>query len=200
MSESEPRIALFGGTFDPIHKGHVAMATAAREALELDRVFLIPCAISPHKSDGPMPTNGESRMEMIRIACEGYPWMSVDACECERKGVSYSWQTAEVFRRRFPEARLFWILGEDQWLALPRWSHPERLASLVEFIVFGRDHCDAAPREGFQAWFLPAVHGASASEIRHALQSGAAPAGEHPWVDSSVLEYIRTCGLYQAGQ
>lgn len=200
MSNDQPRVALFGGTFDPIHDGHVQIALAAREALALDRVVLIPCSLSPHKLTGLLPAPGASRMEMIRLACGKYPWMDVDACELEREGASYSWQTAKYFRDGIPGARLFWILGEDQWQALPRWSHPEKIANLVEFIVFARNHRNPAPRAGFKTWFLPEIHGASASEIRDALPRAAAPDGGHPWIDPAVMEYIREHGLYGTGQ
>lgn len=200
MSDSQQRIALFGGTFDPIHYGHIRIARAAKESLELDRVFLIPCALSPHKLEGELPASGEFRMDMIRIACEDHPWMKVDACELKRDGASYSWQTAEHFRARFPDAKLFWILGDDQWQALPRWSHPERLASLVEFIVFARDRRNPAPREGIKAWFLPEVHEGSATEIRNVLRSGVASGGAHPWIDPKVMDYIREHRLYGLDQ
>jgi nicotinate-nucleotide adenylyltransferase len=200
MSEGPQRIALFGGTFDPIHQGHVVMARVARESLELDRVILIPCAISPHKGEGEMPAPGVCRMDMIRIACAEYPWMDADASELEREGVSYSWQTAEDFSDRFPDARLFWILGEDQWRALPRWSHPERLGSLVEFIVFGRNHSEPTLREGYKAWFLPEVHEASATQIRNVLETDVKAGEMHPWLVPGVFQYIRERGLYGVGQ
>lgn len=200
MNKDPLRIALFGGTFDPVHHGHVVMACAAREALALDRVVMIPCALSPHKSDGPPPTSGKCRMDMLRIASAGYPWMELDACELEREGVSFSWQTAEDFRERFPDARLFWILGQDQWQVLSKWDQPERLAGLVEFIVFGRSDGNPAMREGVAATFLPEVHGASATQIRNALREGVVPDDGHPWMDPGVLDYIRLRGLYGTGQ
>lgn len=192
------RIGLFGGTFDPVHLGHLRMAGAAKEALDLDRVILIPCALSPHKSDGPAPAPGECRMEMIRLCTVDHPWMEADSCELERSGVSYSYLTAEDFRSRYPEARLFWILGEDQWLALPRWSHPERLASLVEFVVFGRNGRTPVPREGYRAHFLPQAHDASATRIRCDIAAEAVTGRCHPWIAPPVMEYIREHRLYGA--
>ena len=196
MSETRQRIGLFGGTFDPIHMGHMAMAMAAKEALCLDRVIMIPCAISPHKSDA--PAAGECRLEMIRIASKRHPWLESDWIELERRGPSFSWETAEEFRRRYPEARMFWVLGEDQWEALPRWEKPERLAALVEFVVMGRDGRDGGEREGFRAWFLPGVHGASAMRIREVLRGGGDPGPD--LLDPRVMKYIRRRGLYEEGQ
>ena len=188
-----------GGTFDPVHLGHIRMAQAAHTALDLDRVVLIPCAVSPHKSDVPRPAPGECRKEMIRLAVRDYPWMEVDGCELERDGVSYSWQTAEVFRHRYPGACLFWILGEDQWQALPRWSRPEYLAEMVDFIVFGRNARNPEPRKGVRAHFLPWVHEASASEIRRELQSGRDLDAARQWLPPGVMDFIHKRGLYQNG-
>jgi len=198
MNDGSWRIGLFGGTFDPVHVGHVAMAAAAREALSLDQVVMIPCAISPHKSAGDAPTAGECRLEMLRIAGEGHPWLVCDGLELERSGPSFSWQTAEEFGRRFPEARIFWVMGEDQWEALPRWEKPERLAELVEFVVIGRNERDGVEREGFRAWFLPGVHAASATRIRRILREGGNPGPD--LLDPQVMDYIRRRGLYVEGQ
>jgi nicotinate-nucleotide adenylyltransferase len=200
MKDSRPRIALFGGTFDPIHKGHIAMASSAMEQLQLDRVIFIPCAMSPHKSETSHPAPGRMRMEMIRIACGAHPGMDADACELEREGLSYSWQTAEDFRCRYPDAELFWMMGDDQWHALPNWSRPEHLASLVEFLVFARIHSNPIPREGYKARFLPAIHVASATEIREAIRSGKTTDDAHPWITPQVMQYIREHKLYNGAQ
>ena len=122
------RIALFGGTFDPPHLGHVRLAEAAREAVGLDEVRLLPCRVSPHKT-GSEPTAAADRLAMLRLATAGLPWVVVDDCEVGREGPSYSYQTAEALAARFPEAKLFWLMGADQWDALPDWRHPERLAA-----------------------------------------------------------------------
>ena len=191
MSEAR-RIALFGGTFDPVHLGHLRIATAARDAMALDEVRFLPCRISPHKT-GSRPADGADRVEMLRRATRGLGWAVIDDFELKRDGVSYSWQTAEAMRERFPSARLFWILGTDQWSALPRWSHPERLAACVEFLVFGRGETPE-PRDGSVMHPLSAPHPASSTEIRSAFAAGAR---SHPWVDPLVAEWIVGKRLYQ---
>ena len=105
MPES-PRIALFGGTFDPVHCGHVFLADKARKAMELDEIRFIPCRISPHKS-GTQPTPAADRLEMLRLATKDLPWAVVDDCEILREGPSFSYQTAEAMAARFPGAKLF---------------------------------------------------------------------------------------------
>ena len=190
---SEPRrIGLFGGTFDPVHLGHLHLARAAREALALDEVRFIPCRISPHKL-GSEPTPAVERLAMLELATRNDPWAVVDDLETRRDGPSYSWQTAVETRDRFPKARLFWIMGTDQWEALPHWAHPERLAACVEFIVFSRG-APATPRDGYVLHAIHADHPASATRIREALANREA---HLPWLDPEVEAHIDRRGLYR---
>jgi len=191
MSDTR-RIGLFGGTFDPVHLGHLHLARVARESLGLDEVRFIPCRISPHKL-GSEPTPAAERLAMLRLATRNEPWAVVDDLETLRAGPSYSWQTARETRDRFPQARLFWIMGTDQWEALPHWAHPERLAECVEFIVFSRG-APAAPRNGYGLHAIHADHPASATRIREALANGE---NHLPWLDPEVESHIRRLGLYR---
>lgn len=185
------KIALFGGTFDPVHLGHIHLATLAKEALGLDEVRFLPCRISPHK-EGSQPASGEDRCEMLRLATEDLPWAVVDDFELRQPGPSYSFETAESMAQRFPEARLFWIMGGDQWDALPRWKNPERLAKTVEFAVLARGETPL-PREGYRLHVVQGEHPASATEIRASISND----GTHPWLDSKVAEWIEEKRLYQ---
>jgi nicotinate-nucleotide adenylyltransferase len=186
------KIALFGGTFDPVHLGHVHLADAARQVFALDEVRFLPCQISPHKTTA-APTSAAERLEMLRLATAGLPWAVVDDCELHREGPSFSYQTAEAFAARFPKARLFWIMGGDQWDALPRWRHPERLAALVEFIVLARGR-PPLPRAGYVLHVIEDEHPASATAIREAIAHGAT---DHPWLAPAVSEWIAAHGLYK---
>lgn len=189
---NEPgKCALFGGTFDPVHLGHLHLASLALQALGLDEVRFIPCRISPHKTSR-QPTPAGDRLRMLELATAGLPWAAVDDLELRREGPSYSWQTAEAMAARFPGRRLFWILGEDQWEALPRWAKPERLASLVEFIVFARDGRSPAPRDGYRAHFLHGEHPASATAIRESHATGPS----RDWLHPEVADWISQRGLY----
>lgn len=187
------QIALFGGTFDPVHLGHIAMAKEATEAFQLDQVRFIPCHLSPHKLDQP-PTAGDARLRMLELATANLPWAVIDDLEIQNPGPSFSWQTAETMRSRFPTARLYWIMGFDQWQALPGWAHPERLAACVEFIVFTRGQSPAA-RDGYRMHAMPASHPASATAIRKEIASGNA---KPPWLDPAVADWIAQHRLYRA--
>lgn len=191
MSEA-CNIALFGGTFDPVHLGHIHIAEAARNALSLDQVRFLPCRISPHKS-GTAPTAAADRLEMLGLATAGMPWAVVDDFETRREGPSFSWQTAEAMRARFPDSRLFWIMGTDQWDVLPTWAQPQRLAACVEFIVFARGN-PPKPRSGYAMHVVDGSHPASATAIRDAIAAGET---NHRWLDPTVARWIHARGLYR---
>jgi nicotinate-nucleotide adenylyltransferase len=187
------KIALFGGTFDPVHLGHIRIARQAKDALGLDEIRFLPCQISPHKTDT-QPASGDDRCEMLRRATAGLPWAVVDDFELHQDGPSFSYQTAEAMAGKFPDARLFWIMGGDQWDALPKWKHPERLARAVEFIVLARGEAPE-PREGYRVHLIPgAGHPASSTDIRKAVSRGET---HHPWLDAPVAGWIIQNGLYR---
>jgi nicotinate-nucleotide adenylyltransferase len=188
-------IALFGGTFDPVHLGHIHIARAAVENMNLDQVRFLPCRISPHKL-GSHPTPAADRLEMLRLATVGLPWAVVDDFETLLDGPSFSYRTAEEMAARFPDAKLFWIMGGEQWAALDKWAEPHRLAACVEFIVFTRGEAPAE-RAGFRLHPLHAGHPASATAIREAFARGAK---NHQWLDPQVSRWIDERHLYRSAQ
>ena len=190
MSEIR-KIGIFGGTFDPVHLGHLHLASLAKEALKLDEVRFLPCQISPHKTGTP-PASSTDRLEMLHLATAGIPWAVIDDSELQENGPSYSFQTAEAMAARFPGARLFWIMGGDQWDALPSWKNPERLASCVEFAVLSRG-APPKPRPGYRLHPIPGEHPASATKIREAISTGKLP----PWLHEDVARHIATHRLYR---
>lgn len=194
MSPTPPRrIALFGGTFDPIHLGHLEIATRARAEMALDEVRFLPCHTSPHKI-GVASAAPEDRLEMVRLATRGLAWATVDDFDLRTAPPSYSYLTAEEMARRFPGARLFWIMGADQWRALPAWKNPDRLAELVEFIVFSREGTPG-PRPGWRMHHVPGTHPASATAIRRLVATDGS--GED-WLAPQVMDFIRARNLYKA--
>lgn len=131
------RLGLFGGSFDPVHLGHLLVAQAALEELNLDRLAFIPAAQSPFKP-GTRSAPGGFRARMLRLALAGYPKYSVDEFEIQRGGISYSIETVREYRRRQPGAQLFWLIGADHVPSLPTWREAATLAELVEFVVIPR--------------------------------------------------------------
>lgn len=189
----QQRICLFGGTFDPVHLGHSYIARAAIRELHLDELIFLPCRQSPHKT-GKKHASGEHRLNMCRMAIEGVPSVSVDDHDLTATEPSYSWRTAEHMKKRFPDARLFWLMGTDQWQALPRWNRAEHLADLVEFIVFTRGD-EPEPRKGFRLHSIQGDHPASASAIRKAILQGE-ESHVKEWLNPAVLDYIHLHQLY----
>ena len=188
---AQRKIALFGGTFDPVHLGHIHLAELAKNALDLDEVRFLPCRISPHK-EGTRPTSGENRCEMLRLATTDLSWAVIDDYELQQSGPCYSYQTAEATAARFPDSRLYWIMGGDQWDALPSWKHPERLAKCVEFIVLARGEMPK-PREGYRLQIIQDQHPASATAIREAISK---QTDTHPWLIPTVAEWINKNNIY----
>ncbi|MCX8155429.1 MAG: nicotinate (nicotinamide) nucleotide adenylyltransferase [Verrucomicrobiae bacterium] len=131
------RIGLFGGSFNPVTYGHLGLARAAWETLALDRLYFIPAAQSPFKPHAP-PAPGPLRLRWLRLALAGWSGCVVDDTELRRGGISYTVDTVAEFRRRHPEAELFWILGADQAHTLPQWHAAMTLAQWVQFAVCPR--------------------------------------------------------------
>src|SRR6478609_5802033 len=114
------RFGLYGGSFDPVHLGHLLVAQAAREELELSRLFLIPVAQSPFKPDR-QPTSGAVRLRLLRLALAGKSWCEVDEQEVQRGGISYTVDTVREYAKRFPGAQIFYLIGADQVPKLCQW-------------------------------------------------------------------------------
>ncbi|CAB4244108.1 putative nicotinate-nucleotide adenylyltransferase [Methylacidimicrobium sp. AP8] len=175
MAKKHPpllRLGLFGGSFDPIHHGHLVSSWDALEQMRLDRIIFIPCALSPHKSEPPV-ASGEERLAMIRQAIRGWPSFSTSDCELARGGPSYSVDTAEEMRRRFPSAELFWIIGSDQAKSLPSWRDYPRLCKLLTFLVVPRPgNIEIALKNGMALLPSPHIVDISSTEIRERAQHG----------------------------
>jgi nicotinate-nucleotide adenylyltransferase len=188
------RIGLFGGSFDPIHTGHVLVGQAAIEELQLTRLFFIPTARSPFKPDL-QPAPCEQRLAMVRLALAGRTDCEVDDVEIQRGGTSFTVDTVRYFAQRFPDAKLFYLIGADHVASLPKWRSPEELADLAEFLVIPRPgQTPGAIPAPFQGQFLKGFpFGVSASQIRARVKAGQTV--EH-LVPSPVAEAIRNNRLY----
>ena len=131
------KIAIYGGTFDPVHHAHLILAREAIETLDLDKVILVPAAISPLKKAAPV-ASGELRLAMLRAAIKGDPKFEVDECELLRPSPSYTIDTVEEIRRRECDASIYCLIGEDNVEQLPRWHRFAELEKLVRFVVLDR--------------------------------------------------------------
>jgi nicotinate-nucleotide adenylyltransferase len=188
------RICLFGGSFDPIHLGHLLVAQAAREELGLERLFVVPAAQSPFKPER-HPTPAPERLRLLRLALAGWEWCEIDEQELKRGGMSYSIDTVRDYVARFPGAEIFYLVGADHASELHRWREADELARLVQFVVIPRPNQAGsplpAPFRGRQLAGFPAA--ISSSQIRARVK---ARLPLQPLVPAAVAEAIRNNGLY----
>jgi len=147
------RVGIFGGTFDPVHWGHLIHAEQCREQAQLDQLWFIPAARPPHKQDR-SPTPFHRRVEMLALAIAGNSAFHVEELEKDRPGPSYTVDTLEELHRRRPEVEWLLILGSDSLPDLPRWREPARIIALAGLLIVARPD-----------WVVP-----SAEQLRAALK------------------------------
>jgi nicotinate-nucleotide adenylyltransferase len=200
------RVGVFGGTFDPVHLGHLVSAEQCREQARLDQVLFIPAARPPHKLDRPT-TPWAQRVEMLRLALAGQPAFRVDELEKERPGPSYTVDTLEELRKRSPELSLHLILGADCLPDLAQWHEPVRLFELAKVLVVARPGWPVWPVEklreelklppqrslSFQVVGVPLIDIAS-RDLRERIRKGLSV---RYLVPRAVECYIETHELYK---
>jgi nicotinate-nucleotide adenylyltransferase len=188
------RIGLFGGSFDPVHLGHLLVAEAARQELGLTRLFFVPAAQSPFKPER-QPTPARERLRLLRLALAGWHWCEIDEQELKRGGVSYSIDTVRDYAARFRGAELFYLVGADHAAQLQKWRAADELAGLVQFVVIPRPgqaiSALPSPFRGQQLAGFPLA--VSSSQIRARVK---ARLPIEPLVPAAVAEAIRNNGLY----
>lgn len=131
------RIGILGGSFNPVHVGHLRLALEARELLRLDRVDLVPAALPPHKSVRNLLPFG-LRCRLLRLAVSGQPSLAINLMEGRRRGPSYTWDTLSVYARKWPGACLFFLMGVPDLQALPAWRNGLRLPQLADLVAVAR--------------------------------------------------------------
>jgi nicotinate-nucleotide adenylyltransferase len=188
------RIGIFGGSFDPVHNGHVMLANAALDELSLDVLYLIPTAQSPFKPDD-KPVGGGARVKLLLLAFAGRENCEVNEQELQRGGISYTIDTVRDYTVRHPDAELTCLIGADHVPLLPQWREADELADRAAFA--------AVPRPGgvtvdFPApfrgrWLRGVPVNVSASDIRARVRGGQ-PFGQ--LVPPTVAEAIRDLKLY----
>ena len=194
------KIAIFGGTFNPVHVEHVKTAIAAISLLKLDKIIIVPTFLPPHKNVS--PAKSADRINMLRIAFRDVEKAEISDYEIVNGGKSYSYITAEHFRSVYPDAEIFMLVGGDMLKDFKTWKNPERILSAVRLAVVSRSEYDCdirAEREYFVKTFnkdftvLDFVGKAvSSTEIRTYLAFGLKPQG----IDGEVFSYIKENSVY----
>lgn len=183
------RAGIFGGSFDPVHNGHLALARAARRELKLDRLYFIPVRKSPLKSGVPRASARE-RVAMLRLALRGEAAFRVDAWELGRPGPSYTYKTLRHLRRKHPRAEWFLLMGGDSWRGFRKWRRWREVRDGARPVVAGR-----AAKPGNGAVLLRArPPRVSSTEIRRRAARRASLRGLVP---AAVERYAARKGLYR---
>jgi len=196
------RIGVFGGTFDPVHNGHIQPVEAAAMKLQLRRVLFVPARVSPHKDA--RPTDARHRVAMLALALQGRSDWSIDLEELEREPPSYTVDTLRSIRRRHPSDELWLLMGTDVLAGFARWREPEEILRIATVAAFHREPFDG------ERVVMPDVPGIAdrsvvfdagsvritATEIRNDLALGRPVGGRVP---VPVAEYVTKQGLYRPG-
>ena len=199
---AKERIGIMGGSFDPIHQGHIRMAQCALESQRLDRVLMLPSGNPPHKPD---ITPAEHRWRMVCTACAGIPGLTPCREEIDRTGIIYTVDTLSRLQEKYPKAEFFYLIGTDTLMELHKWRQSERVMQLCTFLVFPRTSAHTPQQLSEERRRLTALGGrfimldmevldVSSTGIRLAIQNGE----NTPHLPIAVRQYASAAGLYGA--
>lgn len=192
------RIGILGGTFDPIHCGHLAIAKQAQKQCGLTKVIFVPAAQSPLKQAQMTFAPAESRLEMARLAVKEMPGCEVSDLEIKRGGISYTVETLKKFRENYPGAEFFLILGEDNLRDFHKWRDSDKITELAHILVAPREQDSLTEPDTIPVNFTKLeapLFPVSATAIREALRSSSNFV--HGKIPDEVLNYIQQHRLYQ---
>ena len=190
------KIGLFGGSFDPIHNAHLRLAIDAKKEFRLDKVILVPARVPPHKRSKKLAKAGD-RMKMIGAAIKPFSGLEISRFETQRKTTTYSYITAKHFRKKYPGAELFFLIGSDSLNELKTWRNIKALSKLCRFLVAKRKGYGLNRKNKFlgRALFIKKrFDNISASGIRALAKKGASL---KKLVPGPVEKYIRKKELYR---
>ena len=191
------RLAIFGGSFDPPHVGHLLAATDAFEQLTLDTMVFVPTASQPLKI-GRAAADARHRLEMVRLLVEGDTRFDVSTVEVDRAGLSYSVDTLTHFAEKYPAAERFFLVGADVLATFAQWREPKRILQLAKLVVLQRvgdaPVLPAGVEEGAMLRLATRRVDVSSTEIRERVRSGQSIRG---FVTDNVAAYIERGGLYR---
>lgn len=203
MTYQNKKIGILGGSFDPIHNGHLAIAESAYQDFNLDEIWLIPAGHSPNKDEDKM-TSAAVRAEMTALAAQDIPHFKLSTYEIDKEGISYTYLTLSDFKEQYPDTTFYFIMGADSLDYFDEWRHPEIICQKAIILVAVRDDMDlddiqkkiAHIKEQFHAEIYPLSckkNDISSSEIRANLQDGKEI---RDMVPQSVADYIAVHELY----
>ena len=189
------KLGILGGSFNPIHLGHLILAQEAKEQLGLEKVFFVPCSRPPHKSADGLPA-ASHRLEMVRLAVQGDPSFEASDVEVQRGGISYSVETLRAFRKQFPSVTFYFLIGSDALQGLYAWKEAEEVFRLCRFVIAERPRF---PVKDLPSQLLrlsmPQVD-ISSRDIRQRLREGKPV---RYLVPEAVRDYLEMHPLYRSG-
>ncbi len=197
------RLGLFGGSFDPVHYGHLILAEQCREQCQLDEVWFVPARQPPHKF-GLGLSSAADRMKMLQLATFDNPVFQVSDIELRRDGLSYTVETLQQVHEQWPDRELFFLLGADSLLDFPNWREPERIVQLAKLVAVNRGGTEIPDKEQLVVqlgrfifdrvvWVeMPEIK-ISATDIRQRVRAGRSI---RYLVPPAVEQYIKTHALY----
>ncbi|MEP3481915.1 MAG: nicotinate-nucleotide adenylyltransferase [Fuerstiella sp.] len=197
------KLGIFGGTFDPVHYGHLILVECCRQELGLDSVRLIPAGQPPHKTPDGM-TDGHTRADMLKLAVSGCPDLIVDRREIRRTGKSYTVETLREFKAEFPDDELFFLMGADSIRDLLTWKDPEKILDLATVVGVNRPGVAAPSIKQMSDWIgesmaskiqIVQIPGCdlSATDLRRRVSNGQ---GLRFMTPKAVEAFIAECRLY----
>lgn len=200
------KIGIMGGTFDPIHNGHLMLGHAAYEAFSLDQIWFMPNGNPPHKKSETIKSTAKDRMEMTSLAIEPFKEFVLQPYEALREEVSCSYQTMEHFHESYPEDEFYFIIGADSLMAIETWVHPERIFPTCTILATYRDEVKTKEEMNRQIQYLSEKYGAkiclletplmpvASHELREELKEGKDVSS---YVPKAVCGYIEEHHLYR---
>lgn len=197
------KIAVFGGTFNPIHNGHIRLVLSCDEELHFDKILMIPTNVPPHKSPPELCSN-EDRLAMCQLAVKDNPLIEVSGIEFRMGGTSYTVNTLHELKKEYPDAAFYLIIGSDMFFTFRQWKRYEEILSMCTLVAAARnpeEHeemlrmRDSLLRDGYRAVVIQnEVYPLSSTELRGLMKTGKDVSGLiHP----DVLNYIRKHGLFR---
>ena len=199
------KIGIMGGTFDPIHNGHLMLGEYAKKLFGLDEIWFMPNGNPPHKSNSNIESQTKHRVEMVKLAIEGHEGFNIQLYEVERKEVNYSYLTMQHFNEAFPQNEFYFIIGADSLFAFETWKHPELLVRTCKILAAYRDGKNSKEMEN-QIQYLNEKYGAeiillntpdvdiSSSDIRRKMKQNE---DISDLVPESVFSYIQSNNLFR---